>query len=121
MKNRQLRPPLEIIVSDVDVGDVQEYSVKGHYLDSAHRSERTLDQANIRSAQDELMRQARARTPTHLARDAAMRVMAGSFAMPLRTAGIDASVAVRFVDPDGREEDVFLDRPRRIDERVDSR
>ena len=67
-------------------------------------AERTLDQANRRSAQDELMRQARERTPTGLARDAAMRAVARSFAMPLRAAGIDASVAVRFVDPAGREE-----------------
>ena len=36
-------------------------------------AERTLDQANRRSGQDELMRQARERTPTRLARDAAMR------------------------------------------------
>ena len=44
-----------------------------------------------------------------------MRDVARSFAMPLRAAGIDASVAVRFVGPDGREEASFLDRPRRID------
>jgi hypothetical protein len=41
--------------------------------------------------------------------------------MPLRAAGIDASVAVRFVDPAGGEEAYFLDRPRRIDERVRDR
>ena len=84
-------------------------------------AERTLDQANRRSAQDELMRQARDRTPTELARNAAMRIVARSFAMPLRAAGIDASVAIRFVDPAGREEAFFLDRPRRIDEAVRDR
>ena len=84
-------------------------------------AERTLDQANRRSGQDELMRQARARTPMHLARQAAMRIVARSFAMPLRAAGIDASVAVRFVDPAGREEAAFLDRPRRLEESLRDR
>ena len=55
------------------------------------------------------------------ARNAAMRNVARTFAMPLRAAGIDASVAVRFVDPSGREESFFLDRPRRIDEAVRDR
>ena len=53
-----------------------------------------------------------------LARNAAMRAVARSFAMPLRAAGIEASVAVRFVDPAGREEASFLDRPRRIEDAV---
>ena len=78
-------------------------------------AERTLDQANRRSAQEELMRQARERTPTGQARNAAMRAVARTFAMPIRASGIDASVAVRFVDPAGREEALFLDRPRRIE------
>jgi len=110
-------PPLEISGPDIDLNQVQEYS-EGGLVMALTDAERTLDQANRRSAQDELMRQARARTPMHLARNAAMRAVARSFAMPLRTAGIDASVSVRFVDPSGREEAVFLDRPRRIDEVV---
>jgi hypothetical protein len=57
----------------------------------------------------------------HLARGAAMRAVASSFAMPLRAAGIEASVAVRFVDPAGREEASFLDRPRRIEETLRDR
>ena len=113
-------PPLEISGPQIDLNEVQEYS-EGGMLMALTDSERTLDQANIRSAQDELMRQARARTPTSLAREAAMRIVARSFAMPLRSAGIDASVAVRFVDPAGREEGLFLDRPRRTDEVVQDR
>ena len=81
-------------------------------------AERTLDQANVRSAQEELMRQARERMPMSLARDAAMRTVARSFAIPLRSAGIDASVAVRFVNMEGAEEAVFLDRPRRVEQAV---
>jgi uncharacterized protein DUF4230 len=110
-------PPLEISGPEIDLNHVQEYS-EGGIVMALTDAERTLDQANSRSAQDELMRQARERTPTSLARNAAMRAVARSFAMPLRTAGIDASVAVRFLDPAGREEAYFLDRPRRIDDAI---
>lgn len=113
-------PPLEIAGPDIDFNQVQEYS-EGGLLMALTDAERTLDQANRRSAQDELMRQARERTPTSLARNAAMRAVARSFAMPLRAAGIDASVAARFVDPAGREEAMLLDRPRHIDEAVGDR
>lgn len=113
-------PPLEIAGPQIDLNEVQEYS-EGGMLMALTDAERTLDQANTRSAQDELMRQARARIPMGLAREAAMRTVARSFALPLRSAGIDASVAVRFVDPAGREETLFLDRPRRIDEAVEDR
>jgi uncharacterized protein DUF4230 len=113
-------PPLEIAGPEIDLNQVQEYS-EGGILMALTDAERTLDQANRRTAQDELMRQARERTPMHLARSAAMRSVARSFALPLRAAGIEASVAVRFVDPAGREEAFFLDRPRRIDEAVRDR
>ena len=113
-------PPLEIAGPEIDLSHVQEYR-EGGLVMALTDAERTLDQANSRSAQDELMRQARERTPTSLARNAAMRAVARSFAMPLRAAGIDASVAVRFLDPAGREEAYFLDRPRRIDEAVKDR
>jgi len=113
-------PPLEMSGPEVDVGNVQEYS-EGGIVMALTDAERTLDQANNRSAQVELMRQARERTPTQLARNAAMRAVARSFAMPLRAAGIDASVTVRFLDTAGREEASFLDRPRRIEDAVADR
>ena len=113
-------PPLEISGPEIDLNQVREYS-EGGILMALTDAERTLDQANRRSAQDELMRQARERMPMSQARDAAMRMVARTFAMPLRAAGIDASVAVRFVDPAGREEALFLDRPRRIDQAVRDR
>lgn len=113
-------PPLEISGPDIDLNEVQEYS-EGGILMALTDAERTLDQANRRSAQEELMRQARARTPAGQARNAAMRAVARAFAMPLRASGIDASVAVRFVDPAGREEGLFLDRPRRVAEAVRDR
>jgi hypothetical protein len=38
--------------------------------------------------------------------------------MPLRAAGIDASVAVRFVDPSGEEQASYLDRRHPIEDAV---
>lgn len=113
-------PPLEISGPDIDLNQVRETS-EGGLIMALTDAERALDQAVRRSAQEELMRQARDRIPVGQARNAAMRAVARSFAMPLRAAGIDASVAVRFVDSAGREEASFLDRPRRIDESVRDR
>ena len=110
-------PPLEIAGPEIDLNQVQQYS-EGGIVMALTDAERTIDQANSRSAQDDLMRQARERAPMLLARNAAMRSVARSFAMPLRASGIDASVAVRFIASNGREEAYFLDRPRRIDEAV---
>ena len=110
-------PPLEISGPQVDLGQVQEYS-EGGILMALTDAERTLDQDNRRRALDELMRQARDGTPTGQARNAAMRIVARSFAMPLRAAGIDASVTVRFMDPAGREEASYLDRPNRVEDAV---
>jgi hypothetical protein len=105
-------PPLEITGPDIDLQQVQEYS-EGGLLLAFTDAERTLDQANRRSAQDELMRQARERIPSGRARIAAMQIVARAFAMPIRASGVDASVAIRLVGPDGREEATYLDRPAR--------
>lgn len=113
-------PPLELSGPDIDLNQIQEYADGGMVMALAG-SEKTLDRANRQAAQDELMRQAREPAAMQLARNAAMRDVARSFAMPLRAAGIDASVAVRFVDPAGREEALYLDRPRRIEEALRDR
>ena len=110
-------PPLEISGPQVDLNQVQEYS-EGGILMALTDAGRTLDQANRRSALDELMRQARDRIPVGQARNAAMRLVARSFALPLRAAGIDASVSIRFTDPAGREQASFLDRPHRIEDAI---
>jgi hypothetical protein len=113
-------PSLEISGPDIDLNEVQEYS-EGGIVMALTDAEQTIDQANHRSAQEDLMRQARARLPLSQARNVAMRSVARSFAMPLRAAGIEASVAVRFVDPAGQEEAFFLDRPRSIEDAVQDR
>jgi hypothetical protein len=113
-------PPLEIAGPRIDLDQVQEYA-EGGIVMALTDAETVLDESNRRAGQAELMRQARGPLPMGQARAAAMRDVARSFALPLRAAGIDASVAVRFVDPAGREEASFLDRPRRIEDRIRAR
>ena len=113
-------PPLEIAGPQLDLNQVQEYS-EGGMLMALTDAGRTIDAANNRAAQEELTRQARGPLPMNEARAAAMRDVARSFALPLRASGIDASVAARFVGPDGREQASFLDRPRRIEDRIRAR
>jgi len=107
-------PPLELSGPEIDLNQVQESS-EGGFVMALAGSEKTLDRANRQAAQDELMRQAREPGPMQLARGAAMRSVARAFALPLRSAGIEASVAVRFVDPSGKEEASWLDRPRPLE------
>ncbi|HYG48736.1 MAG TPA: DUF4230 domain-containing protein [Allosphingosinicella sp.] len=113
-------PPLELSGPEIDLNQVRESSEGGLVMALAG-SERTLDQSNRRDAQDDLMRQAREPGPMQLARSAAMRDVARGFALPLRAAGIEASVAVRFVDPAGKEEATYLDRPRPLEARLRDR
>ncbi len=113
-------PPLELSGPEIDLNQVQESSEGGLVMALAG-SEKTLDRANRQTAQDELMRQAREPGPMGLARGAAMREVARAFALPLRAAGIEASVAIRFVDPAGKEEASWLDRPRPLEARLRDR
>ena len=113
-------PPLELSGPEIDLNQVQE-SREGGLVMALAGSEKELDQANRRDAQDDLMRQARETAPMQLARGAAMRDVARSFALPLRASGIEASVAVRFVDPAGKEEATYLDRPRPLEARLSDR
>lgn len=113
-------PPLELSGPEIDLNQVQESSEGGLVMALAG-SEKTLDRSNRQAAQDELMRQAREPRPMQLARGSAMRDVARAFALPLRAAGIEASVAVRFVDPAGKEEASWLDRPRPLESRLSDR
>lgn len=113
-------PPLELSGPEIDLNQIKESS-EGGFVMALAGSEATLDRENRQTAQDELMRQARAAEPMRQARSAAMREVARAFALPLRAAGIEASVAVRFVDPAGREEAAWLDRPRRTEEALRDR
>ncbi len=113
-------PPLELSGPNIDPGQIREQK-EGSLVMALADSEKALDDEVRRDALADLNRQARAPEAMRLARDSAMRDVARSFAMPLRAAGIEASVAVRFLDPAGREEAAFLDRPRRLEEQLRDR
>jgi hypothetical protein len=113
-------PPLELAGPQLDFAGAQEYS-EGGMIMAFTDAEHVIDETNRRAAQEELTRQARAPLPMTEARNAALRDVARSFALPLRAAGIEASVAARFVGPDGRETASYLDRPLRIDDRIRAR
>jgi hypothetical protein len=112
-------PPLEISAPEVDLRQIREYSAGG-VLMALTDAENALDSANRQRGQQELMRQARETLPMQLARDAAVRAVERSFAMPLRAAGIDAQVVVRFAG-DAGEDGSVLDRSRRIEDVLNER
>ncbi len=115
-----LLPPLEISGPNIDMSQAREHR-EGGVLMALTDAEQELDQANLRSAEQDLMRQSREALPLQTARENAMRAVARSFALPLRAAGIDASVAVRFQDPSGRDEAVHIERARRVEDVVNDR
>lgn len=110
-------PPIEVAGPRIDWASAR-VSGDGGILVALAGGESELDAANRQRAQTDLLRQAREEAPLRIARDAAMRLVARAFAMPLRAAGIDASVAVRFVDPAGEEQASYLDRRHPIEDAV---
>lgn len=113
-------PPLELSAPAFDMAAAREQSEGGLVL-ALSGSEKELDEANRTAAADDILRQARAPAALDIARGAAMRLAASSFALPLRAAGVDASIAVRFTDPAGKEEASFLDRPRALEQTLRDR
>lgn len=113
-----LLPPLEISRPDIDINRIQEYDggTRSRLVTRLTDAGEVLDQANRDAAQQELMRQARQPVPMRLARDAAKRAVARSFALPLRATGIEANVEVRFADEAGTDEPSYLDRSRRMED-----
>lgn len=105
-------PPVELAGPEVDLAAMREYDGGGMLMVLTDAGAR-IDAANRAAATRELLVQARAPVPMRLARDAAARAVERSFAMPLRAAGLDASVVVRFGDgADGEQ----LDRSRSLEE-----
>lgn len=107
-------PALEIAGPEIDLGEIREYG-GGGILTALTSAEQRLDEANRQQARQELMRQARQAMPMRLARDAAKRAVERSFAMPLKAAGIDATVIVRFPE-EGVQDPSQLDRSRPVEE-----
>jgi hypothetical protein len=88
-------PPLLLDGPRIDLTRMREYDSGGLLMrmtDAGH----TLDDANRRAGQADLLRQAAGPVPMSFARDATRRAIARSFALPLRAAGLDATVRVKF-------------------------
>jgi hypothetical protein len=107
-------PPIEVSQPQIDINAMQEYS-GGGLLMRLTDAEGALDQANREAGQRSLMQQAQGPMPMRLAREAAKRAVARSFALPLRAAGVDANVEVRFAN-EPREEPSYMDRSRSMEE-----
>jgi hypothetical protein len=90
-------PQIEIAGPQVDLNAIREYDGGGLLMRLTNAEER-LDEANRKAAQAELLRQAKAPTPMRIAREATRRAVERNFALPLRAAGLDAHVNVRFPD-----------------------
>ena len=94
-------PPLRLAGPEIDIDSISEYR-DGAILLALTDAEKTLDAANRKAAQEELIKQAKGTTPMRLARNAARNAVEQSFAMPLKAAGIDAKVTARFADDTAR-------------------
>ncbi|KTE22695.1 hypothetical protein ATE67_01825 [Sphingopyxis sp. H050] len=90
-------PPLRLAGPEIDLDSISEYR-DGVILLTLTDAEKTLDAANRKAAQEELIKQAKGATPMRLARTAARNAVEQSFAMPLKAAGIDANVTARFAE-----------------------
>ncbi len=90
-------PKLRIAGPEIDMSSISEYQ-EGAVLMALTDAEAQLDAANRRAVRADLLKQAQGETPMRLARNAARTALTQNFAMPLKAAGIDAGVTVRFAD-----------------------
>ena len=88
-------PPLRVSSPEIDLARIQTYG-EGGVLMALTDVATELDSANKAAGQAELVKQAAEALPMRLARDAARRAIERSFAMPLKAAGIDATVTANF-------------------------
>jgi hypothetical protein len=86
-------PPLEIAGPDYDLSAVREYG-SGMVLMALTDVEKALDAQNRAKAKSDMLEQAKAEPMLRLARDATVRAVERSFALPLNAAGIEAKVKV---------------------------
>lgn len=111
-------PAIDVVGPQVDLNQIREYGDNG-ILGALTDAERSLDAANRKAGQQELLNQARAPLSMRLAQDATRSAVARAFELPLRAAGLDARVVVRFptdggstdrMDASRSLEDVFANR-----------
>lgn len=113
-------PPVEVVGPQVELDAIRQYS-GGGILMRLTDVESRLDEANRKAGQQELVRQAREATPMKLAKDATRRAVERSFAMPLKAAGLDASVRVYFPDERRGTSSEVWDMSRRPEEVIANR
>ena len=112
-------PPVEVDPPQVDLNAIRTYDAGGvlvHLTDAAQE----LDAANRRAGQADLIAQASQPAMVRMARDATRRAVEHSFALPLRAAGVQADVAVRFAD-EPVPSDEHWDTSRSLDEVLGNR
>lgn len=90
-------PPIILSGPEVDVSAIRQYD-GGGILMALTDAGKTLDAANRKRGQEELLKQAKAEPLMRMARDASRSAVERSFAMPLRAAGIKATVVATFAD-----------------------
>ncbi|CAN5439172.1 hypothetical protein BH09PSE4_BH09PSE4_13920 [soil metagenome] len=90
-------PPIEVQGPQVDLTAIREYDESG-LLSTFTDANTQIDAANRAAGQKELVRQAHEAMPMKIARDATRRAIERNFEMPLRAAGVNASVKVTFAD-----------------------
>jgi hypothetical protein len=86
-------PPLEVAGPEYDLSAVREYG-SGMVLMALTDVEKALDAQNRAKAKSDMLEQAKAEPMLRLARDATVRAVERSFALPLNAAGIEAKVKV---------------------------
>ena len=89
-------PPVQVSPPEIDMKAIREYD-SGGLLMALTDAESSLDTANRAAAQAELTKQAQESVTMRLATESTRRAVASTFAMPLKAAGLDANVVVRFV------------------------
>ena len=107
-------PPIELSAPQIDLGAIREFGdggvLRGLLVDDAQ-----LDRVNQQQAIKSLAEQAAQPLPMRLARESAARTVARNFALPMRAAGVDANVEVRFADQP-RDEPSYMDGSRSLNE-----
>lgn len=88
-------PPVELSGPEFDLPAAREYG-SGAVLMTLTDVERLLDQSNRAKARSDVLTQAKAPMMIKLAQDATARAVTSNFALPLRAAGVDAQVVVRW-------------------------
>jgi ABC-type amino acid transport substrate-binding protein len=88
-------PPMRLSQPQVDLAQIRTYG-EGGVLMTLTDVGNQLDSVNKAAGQAELVRQAQDALPMRLAHDAARNAIARSFVMPLKAAGVDATVTAKF-------------------------